>query len=148
MAKLKQVILAGAAAAALACIPIAPAEAGIHGGHFHPWLLGHGVVGAVLGLATLPLAIASSVIESAGSQGADGPRAAYYPPAPAYYAAPQAVYAPRAYYAPRPYYAQRPYYAPHANYYAPRPNYYGGNGGGRGAYRPGGYGGARGYPQR
>jgi hypothetical protein len=167
MLRLRQVIFAATLAAAIACVPVTPAAAAIHGGHFHPWLLGHGVLGAVLGLATLPLAIVSSVVESNESQGGEGSRGyapgpapyaapppyyapppAYYPRTPAYYAAPQVNYAPRSYYAPRP------YYAPHPNYYAPRQNYRGGYGGGygggyagyggHGAYRPGGYG----YPHR
>src|ERR1700722_18186146 len=127
MAKLKQVILAGAAAAALACIPIVPAEAGIHGGHFHPWLLGHGVVGAVLGLATLPLAIVSSVVEANESQVPEpqpysAPPPAYYGRSPGYSPAPQAAYAPRPAYAPQPYYAPQAYYAPQP-YYAARSYY-------------------------
>jgi hypothetical protein len=170
MRRLKQVIFAATAAATIACVPVAPAAAAIHGGHFHPWLLGHGVLGAVLGLATLPLAIVSSVVDSNESQGGEGARgyapgpvpyaapqpfyappvAAYYPRAPVYYAAPQVSYPPRSYYAPRP------YYAPRSNYYAPRANYYGryggghggyggyGSYGGHGSYRPGGYA----YPHR
>jgi hypothetical protein len=160
MRRLKQVIFAATAAATIACVPVTPAAAAIHGGHFHPWLLGHGVLGAVLGLATLPLAIVSSVVDSNESQVGEGSRGyapgpapyaapqpyyapppAYYPRAPVYYAAPQVSYAPRSYYAPRPYYTPRP------NYYAPRPNYYGGYGGsngGHGSYRSGGYA----YPHR
>jgi hypothetical protein len=56
-------VLASAAAAATAVALIAPAEAGGHGfGHGHPWGLGRGLVGAVVGLATLPIAIASAAL--------------------------------------------------------------------------------------
>jgi hypothetical protein len=149
----------GTAAALMVCAPVANAEA--HGfGHVHPWGLGRGLLGAVVGLATLPIAIASAALSATGSEapyqsspGYDGPRsyappAAYYAapqsyaPPPAYYAVPQSYYAPRrAYYSRAPVYspAPRAYYAPGA-YYAPRPGYYGG----QVSYRPGGYA----YPRR
>ena len=154
----KRVVIAAAAAAVIACTSVAPAEAGPRGyGHFHPWGLGRGLLGAAFGLATLPLAIASAAIEASVPEAPAQPNYApppqtyyapqpqpYYaaPPAPAYYAAPPAYYAaPRAYYAPRApvyYSAPRTYYAPRA-YYAPRPGNYAGYGG----YRAGGYGYAR-----
>jgi len=156
----KRVVLGTAVAVAIACAPLA--TAGAHGfGRVHPWGVGRGLLGAVIGLATLPIAIASAAL-SAGepeapyqsSPGYQGP--AGYAPPPAYYAAPQTYYAPpQAYYAqPRAYAARAPvyyspapraYYAPRANYaprtyYAPRPGYYGGHAG----YGAGGYA----YPRR
>src|ERR1700726_3009432 len=149
----KHAVLGMAAVAAITCAPIA--TAGAHGyGHLHSWGLGRGLLGAVVGLATLPIAIASAALSATepeapyqSSPGYDGPRG--YAPPPAYYAAPQTYYAPpQAYYAPpRAYYprapayapATRPYYAPRA-YYAPRTGYYGGHP----SYRAGGYA----YPRR
>ena len=153
MRVLKHAVLGTAAAAVIACVPIA--TAGAHGfGHLHPWGLGRGLLGAAFGLATLPLAIASAALSAnepeapyQSSPGYGGPRG--YAPPPAYYAAPQTYYAPpQAYYPPpRAYYpraqvyspAPRPYYAPRA-YYAPRPGYYGGYA----SYRAGAYA----YPRR
>ncbi|MGC1524240.1 MAG: hypothetical protein WA803_22065 [Steroidobacteraceae bacterium] len=154
----KRVVMTAVAAAVIACTSIAPAQAGPHGyGHLHPWGLGRGLFGAVFGLATLPLAIASAAIEASVPEApaqpnyapppqnyyAPQPQAYYAPPAPAYYPRP-AYYAPPAYYAaPRAYYAPpapvyysapRTYYAPRANY-APRPRNYAGAGG----YHAGGY---------
>jgi hypothetical protein len=168
MPGIKQALLGSAAAAALACVPMAPAAAGVHGfGHVHPFGLGRGLFGAVLGLATLPIAIASAVLSAGADASSQAPAyggapPAYAPPAyapqpayaprPAYYPAPQTYYAPPAAYAPRvpvyypqprAYYAAPPaYYAPRPNY-APRPAYYGGYGG-RVSYRSGGYA----YPHR
>ncbi len=146
----KRAMITAAAAAAIACTSMAPAAAGPRGfGHLHPWGLGRGLVGAVVGLATLPLAIASAAIEAsvpeapayaypgydAGARGY-APAGYYAPPAPAYhaapyYAAPRMNYAPRAavyYSAPRTYRAPRAYYAPRAGGYA-----------GYAGYRAGGY---------
>jgi hypothetical protein len=151
----KRVVIAAAAAASIVCASVAPAEAGPRGfGHLHPWGLGRGLVGAVVGLATLPLVIASAAIAASVPDApaqpnyaqpqtyyAPQPQTYYAPPAPAYYSAPAYYAAPRAYYAPRApvyYSAPRTYYAPRA-YYAPRPGNYAGNGG----YRAGGYGYAR-----
>ncbi|HEY1312694.1 MAG TPA: hypothetical protein VGE92_02405, partial [Steroidobacteraceae bacterium] len=54
------------AVAAIACAPVAPALAGGHGfGHAHVWGFGHGLLGAVVGLATLPLVVASAAISAA-----------------------------------------------------------------------------------
>src|SRR5579863_515268 len=98
----KRVVFAAAAAAAIVCVSVAPAEAGPHGyGHLHPWGLGRGLVGAVVGLATLPLVLASAAIEAsveAPSQPyyAPPPQTYYPPPSPAYYGVPRANYAPRA----------------------------------------------------
>jgi hypothetical protein len=156
----KHAVLGTLAVAAITCAPIATAEA--HGfGHLHPWGLGRGVLGAVVGLATLPIVIASAALSATepeapyqSSPAYEGPRS--YAPRPAYYAAPQTYYPPpqtyypppQAYYAPpRAYYpratayspAMRPYYAPRA-YYAPRPGYYGGHA----SSRAGGYA----YPRR
>jgi hypothetical protein len=143
------------AAAVLAFAAVAPASA--HGfGHVHPWGLGRGLLGAVVGLATLPIALAAAALS------VDEPQAPYQAPyqapgyapgmpAPAFYPAPQTYYAPRPAYYPPPapayygvpraaYYSPRaPYYAPRANY-GPRPGYYGS----RGSYAKGGYA----YPHR
>ncbi len=139
MVKLKQVILSSTAVAAIAFLPFAPAMAGGPGyGYAHPWGLGRGIVGAVVGLATLPLAIASAVISSVVPAAAPYPAPGYaggaYGYAPGPYPAPPAYYVPRpAYYpAPRAYHVPRPYYAPYAGYP------------GRGYYRPAG----SAYPHR
>jgi len=141
----KRTVFGSAAAVALACALATPAAAGVQG-FFHPWGFGRGLVGAAVGLATLPLAIASAALSAGESQapyqppgyaGGYGSPPAYYAAPPAYYRAPQAYYAPpRAYYprapvyypAPRAYYAPRSYYAPRAGYYA-----------GHGSYHSGGY---------
>jgi hypothetical protein len=167
MLRFKYSVIALTAAAAIACVPVLPAAAGVHGyGHLHPWGLGRGLVGAVVGLATLPLTIVSAALAAsepeAPEQASPGyaaggrgyaPPPAYYAAPPAYRAAPQSYYAPpRAYFparGPAYYPASRGYYAPRADaarsYYAARPGNYGGaNYGGRGVYRGGGYG----YPHR
>ena len=156
----KRFVCGSAATAVLACAPLVSAVAHGHGfGHEHGWGFGRGLVGAVVGLVTLPLVIASAVIEASLPEApypSDEPRG--YAPAPGYYAAPQTYYAPPgAYYprapvyyaAPRAYYAPQGYYAPRAHYapqgVAPRANFapraYNG---GYGSYRSGGYA----YPQR
>src|SRR5450432_4367649 len=120
MSGFKQAVFGLTAAAALACAPLAPAAAGEPGyGHLHPWGLGRGLLGAVVGLATLPIAIASAALS------VDEPQAPYQAPyqAPGYApAAPPPAYYP----APQPYYAPRPaYYPPAPAYYgAPRAAYY------------------------
>src|ERR1700722_13377935 len=149
----KRFVSLTAAAAMLACAPMLPAVAGGHGfGHVHGWGLGRGLVGAVVGLATLPLVIASAAIAATvpdpgyASGAVDGPRGyapapqgyaappPYYAPAPVYYPRAPVYYpAPRAYYAPRAYAAPRTYSAPAARGY-----------GGYGSYRSGGYA----YPRR
>jgi hypothetical protein len=137
MGGFKQVVFGTVAAAALACAPLA--SAGAHGfGHLRPWGVGRGLFGAVVGLATLPLVIASAALSAAEPQvpyqsppGYGYPRG--YAAPPAYYGAPQTYYAPRPAYYPRApiyYPAPRAYYAPGAtyaprSYYAPRPSYYG-----------------------
>jgi hypothetical protein len=146
----KRFVSLTAATVLLVCAPILPAVAGGHGfGHVHGWGLGRGLVGAVVGLATLPLVIASAAIAASvpepgyASGAVDGsrgyaappyyaPPAVYYPRAPVYYPAPRASYAPRAYYAPRGYAAPRAYSAPASGR------------GGYGSYRSGGYA----YPHR
>src|ERR1700722_6750490 len=154
----KRFVSLTAAAAMLACAPMLPAVAGGHGfGHVHGWGLGRGLVGAVVGLATLPLVIASAAIAASvpdpgyASGAVDGPRG--YAPAPGVYAAP--AYAAPPYYAPPVYYPRAPVYypAPRA-YYAPRgyaaPRAYAGPASGRGYH--GGYGsdrsGGYAYPHR
>ena len=141
MIKIKQAIFGVAAAAAIAFLPMAPAMAGGHGFRpIHPFGFGHGIVGAAVALATLPLVIASSVVSGVGESVASYPSAGYAGPAYGYAYAPSVAYA-----APRPYYAPYPgYYAPPAaygprGYYAPRAGYYS-----RGYYRSGG----NSYPRR
>jgi hypothetical protein len=173
----KRTVFGSAAVAALVCALATPAAAGVHG-FLHPWGFGRGLVGAAVGLATLPLAIASAALSAsepeapyqpAGYARGYGPPPAYYAAPHAYYAAPQTYYAaPPAYYTapqaqrapPRAYYPRAPVYyspGPHA-YYAPpaqrelRAGYYGraGNYGGAGYY--GGHGsyrsGGYAYPHR
>ena len=135
----KQLVCGTTAALAIACAPFATVSAGGYGyEHYHGWGVGRCLLGAVVGIATLPLVIASAAIEASVLE------APSYAPVPGYYAAPQSYYAPSVAYYPRPpvyYPAPRAYYAPRA--YpgsAPRPGSYGGYG----AYRAGGYG----YPRR
>jgi hypothetical protein len=139
MVKIRQAIFGVAAAAAIALLATQPAMADGRGFRpFHPFGIGHGLLGAAVTLATLPLAIASSVVSSVGQSGAPYPSSGYAGPTYGY--APPVAYA-----APRPYYAPYPgYYAPHVaygprGYTAPRP----GNSG-RGYYRSGG----NSYPRR
>jgi hypothetical protein len=139
MVRIRRAILGVAAAAAIAVLPLAPAMAGGHGFRpFHPFGIGHGLLGAAVALATLPLVVASQVASSVGESVAPNPTQGYA--APAYGYAPPVVYAaPRPYYAPSPgYYPPRVAYGPRG-YYAPRPGYYG-----RGYYRSGG----NSYPRR
>jgi hypothetical protein len=163
MPGIKQALLGSAVAAAIACAPMAPAAAGVHGvGPLHPFGLGRGLVGAALSLATLPIVIASAALSAAASDGPQAPAyggappayapgyaaAPVYAPPPAYYPAPRTYYAPAPAYYPRApvYYPQpRAYYpAPRAAAYAPRTNsvpragYYGANRG-RASYGSGGY---------
>jgi hypothetical protein len=152
MPGIRQALFGSAVAAAIACAPTAPAAAAVHGvGPLHPFGLGRGLVGAVVGLATLPIVVASAALSAVAS---DGPQAPAYGSAPPAYAPPPAYYpAPRTYYAPAPtYYPRAPVYYPQPRayypaprvsyaprtYYAPRPGYYGA-GGGRVSYGSGGY---------
>jgi hypothetical protein len=133
MLGLKKQVIAAASVAALAFAPITPAAAA---GLFLPWLLGRHLVAAAVGLATLPLAVASSASQPAapyppapGYGGAPGyyPRPTYYgAPAP-YYARPSAYYAgPQGYYRPAVSYAHSaPRYEPARGYYPPRSRYTG-----------------------
>jgi hypothetical protein len=121
--------------------PLAPASAGVPrhwaGGHagfhgLHEFGLGGLAVGAVVGLLTLPLALAEAAAsyDSPGNGQDYGPQA-YAAPPPVYYAPPPAYYAP----APA-YYAPPAYYGPPAVHYRPSPGYYGSYGGyaGRSGY--------------
>ncbi len=139
MVKLKQAIFAVAAAAAIALLPMAPAMANGHGFRpLHAFGLGHGLLGAAVALATLPLVVASNVVAGVGESVAQYPSTGYADPAYGY-APPVAYAAPRPYYAPYPrYYGARVAYGPRGNY-APHPGYYG-----RGYYRSGG----NSYPRR
>jgi hypothetical protein len=104
MPGLKQTIFAAAASAVLLCLPITPAAAA---GPllFAPWVLGH-IIRAGVGLATLPLAVASAA-------------SGQLPPTPGYYGGQPGYYAPPNYYARAPGYYARP-----PNYYARPPGYY------------------------
>jgi hypothetical protein len=137
MVKVRQTIFGVAAAAAIALLPVAPAMAGGHGFR-HPFGIGHGLLGAAVALATLPLVVASNVVAGVSETLAPYPSSGYA--APAYGYAPPVAYAPPpTYYAPYPgYYAPRVAYGPRG-YYAPRPGYYS-----RGYYRSGG----NSYPRR
>ena len=139
MRKIRAATFAVASAAALALLPLAPAMAGGHGFRpLHPFGFGHGLLGAAVALATLPLVIASNVVAGVSGSVAPYPSSGYS--GPAYNNGPAVAYAaPRAYYAPYPGY----YAAPRA--YGPRP-YYGAHPGydRRGYYRSGG----NTYPRR
>ena len=140
MVKIKRAIFGIAATAAIVLLPMAPAMAGGPGFRaVHPFGIGHGLFGAAVALATLPLAIASSVVSGVGGSVAPYPSAGYAGPAYGY--APPVAYAPRPYYAPYPGYYPR--VAPRAygprGYGAPHPGYYG-----RGYDRSGG----NSYPRR
>ena len=135
MKRNKATALSILAVLALVFAPIAPAFAGgprhWTGGYHGPHLFGLGgaAVGAVVGLLTLPLAIAAAVSsydepryeQDYGPPAYPSPPPAYYaPPAPTYYAAP-----PPAYYGPAPaYYAPPAYYAAPVARYRPAPRYY------------------------
>ncbi len=139
MIRLRQMLLGSAAAAAIACVPFAPALAGGGYGPLHPWGVGRGLFGAAVALATLPLAIASAVV-TGGEAVAPYPGPAY---AGGYGYAPRAVYpAPPVYVVPRAAYyppVRGVYYGPRPYYYAPRPS-----DAVHGYYRSGGYA----YPHR
>lgn len=115
----------------IAALPLAPAAAHPRGFHEHHefgcWGLGCAIVGAVVGLVTLPFAIVAAATDYDDDR-RDGPQydAPAYPPPdgyaePGYYGAPPPAY----YYAPPArYYAPRSYYAPPGRYYrAPSSGY-------------------------
>lgn len=110
MRKLKTSLLAATAVAALACLPVAPALA--HGGDGRD--IGHGLVGALVTLATLPLVVTADILSG-------GRRDDYYAAPPDYYGRAPAYAPSPGYYAP-----PRVAYAPRAQYYAPQRSYYGG----------------------
>jgi hypothetical protein len=134
MLKVRQTILGVAAAAAIAILPMAPAMAGGHGFRpLHPFGIGHGLLGAAVALATLPLLVASNVVAGVSEGGYAAPAYGYAPPPvayaaprpyyapyPGYYAAPRAAYGPRTYYGARPGYDRRGYYRSGANTYPRR----------------------------
>lgn len=108
----KQTAFAAIVALALLCAPITPALA-----HPAAWLFGRHLIGGVLGLAALPLTVASVALSAASPPAPyEGAR-----PAPAYSAPPNYYAPPPSYYAPPPvYYPRAPaYYAPPPRYYAP-----------------------------
>ncbi|HMD75588.1 MAG TPA: hypothetical protein VKG05_17115 [Steroidobacteraceae bacterium] len=139
--ELTRSLFAATAGTLIACLPVTPAAAGGPGmGPIHPWGFGHGLIGAVFGLATLPLAIVSAAV-SAAQPAAPEPA---YPAAPGYAPGYAPSYAPS--YAPRPsYYPSAGYYAAPPGYFVPRPYFqphpsYRGGYGARESYRSGGYG--------
>jgi hypothetical protein len=140
MVKVRRAIFGVAAAATIALLPLASAMAGGHGFRpLHPFGIGHGLLGAAVALATLPLVLASNVVAGVSESFAPYPSSGYVGPAYGY--APTVVYA-----APRPYSAPYPgYYAAPRAAYGPRP-YYGAHPGydRRGYYRSGG----NTYPRR
>src|SRR5450755_1768909 len=137
MIKVRQSVLGVAATAAIAFLPMLPAMAGGHGFRpLHPFGIGHGLLGAAVALATLPLVVASSVVAGVSesvapypSSGYAGPAygsappvayaapRSYYAPYPGYYAAPRVAYGPRSYYAAHPGYDRRGYYRSGGNTY-------------------------------
>jgi hypothetical protein len=120
----KKVLVAAIAVGTLGLTATAPASAV---GPFLPWILGRHLVGAVVGLATLPLAVASTMAQPAtpypapGYGGAPGygARPSCYAGPPAYYAGPSGYYRPPVSYArsaPRFYEQARGYSAPRTRY--------------------------------
>jgi hypothetical protein len=145
----KKALIAAIAVGTLGLMATGPASAA---GLFLPWILGRHVVGAVLGLATLPLAVASSMAQpmapypSAPGYGGTpgyGARPSYYPGPSAYYSRPPAYYAGPSYYRPPVSYPRSAprFYEPARGYSAARTRYTGGYGAhvpnqpGRFAYR-------------
>ena len=114
--KIRHCAIAALGTMAFSLAPLAPAMAA------EPWQFGLGAVFAhtFLGVAALPLAIASAVAAQSRDDRGYGPQQSYAPPAayppPAYYTAPPAYYAPP----PAVYYSPRPaYYPPAPRNYAP-----------------------------
>ena len=138
--ELKPALIAATAATLIACLPVTPAAAGGHGiGPMHAWGFGHGLFGAVFGLATLPLAIVSTAVSAAVSAGQPADPAPAYPTGPGYAPSYAPGYAPRpAYYPSASYYAAPPAYFVPRPYFQGRPSYHAGYGT-RESYRSGGY---------
>jgi hypothetical protein len=104
-------LVAAIAVGTLGLIAAAPAAAV---GPFIPWILGRHLVGAVVGLATLPLAVASSMAQPAVP----------YPPAPSYGGTPGYITQPGHYSGAPGYYSRSPaYYAPPQGYNRPPSSY-------------------------
>jgi hypothetical protein len=138
MPRLRGPILVAAAVAALALLPATPAAAA---GFIAPWILGRHVIGAVVGLATLPLAVASAVLSADQPTGQYPPTPGYgggpdysappgyYPRPPVYYAQRQTYYSgPPAYYRPQVTYGRPRFYESPRGYSAPRTRYTGAHG--------------------
>jgi hypothetical protein len=119
MVKIKQAILGVAAAAAIALLPTAPAMAAGHAFRpLNPFGIGHGLLGAAVALATLPLVVASNVVAGVSQSVAPNSSPGYAGPAYGY--APPVAYGPRGYSAPRPGYYGRGYYRSGGNSYPRR----------------------------
>ena len=122
MIRINRTLATAAATAVVAIATMTPAAAHGHGYDRH-WGVGRGLVGAVVGLVTLPLVVASAVIfgaedEERGYRG-EPYRDDSYEPRPAY-PPPSDYYSPRAEYYQEP----RAYYAPPPRYYYREPRYY------------------------
>ncbi|MGO9991651.1 MAG: hypothetical protein ACLPTF_03930 [Steroidobacteraceae bacterium] len=130
MQNLKAITLSAIGAAALTITPLTPAAAGSHwvgGRGFHHFGVVGAIASAIVGVATLPLAIASAVASTVEPPQYAPPPPAYYPPPAPYYGGVSGYYAPAARYYPRPpgYYAPRARYNPYPVYQAaPRSGYY------------------------
>ena len=136
MNRLTRLAVAATGAVALAAAPFSAAMAHDHGRsgndgghHDHGLWLGGALVGAVVGLVTLPVQIVAAAANSLHEERAPppyyGPPQPYYPPreyapAPRYYAPPSGYYPPP----PREYRQPDAYYAPPAANYAPPAGYY------------------------
>lgn len=123
MRNIRSSLLAATAVAALACLPVAPALAHGHDGRD----VGHGLVGALVTLATLPLVVTADILSGGHRDDYDAAppdyygRAPAYAPSPGYYAPPRVAYAPRPqYYAP-----ERSYYGGGSRSHEPSRGYYG-----------------------
>lgn len=132
------IALSGLSVLALAIAPLTPASAdgrhGFRGRGGHEFGLVGALAGTVVGILTLPLAIAAAAAEPLQAQewrdepGSYPPQPGYYPPTPGYgppagyYSAPRPNY----YYAPYPRYrTEHPRYTRRSGYYAEaRPGYY------------------------
>jgi hypothetical protein len=130
MLELKKRVFVASVVAVISLAPVAPAAAA----GVVPWIVGRHVVGAVLGLATLPFAVASAAL-SADQQAPYPTTPDYTGSSPGYYAAPNYYARLQPYYRPAPpYYAgQQPYYRPAFSYGRALPRFYGAA---RGYYAP------------
>lgn len=120
--RLGKTVIAASAVAALALAPVTPAAAA----GLVPWIVGRHVVGAVLGLATLPFVVASAALAAEQPAAPYPPTPDYGGPSPGYYAPPNYYARPPVYYAPGPAYnaGRQTYYQPRVSYARPSRGYY------------------------